>query len=341
MALTIFSIFTIDKFQLRNEYNAYSALKVSLISIALCYLIELMFIHPIFSNYILFTQAVSRVEVEEIISPLSFPYIKQLVTGVLIYQTIYFLNSSLNKEIVIKLLVLPLYIMCVFLLLKLGMRKELLIIIVATLIYYSHRIDDKKLIMISFLIVASLLLLGDIRQGNENEDSINIINVLGEFFFSHSTLPFIISNNNMMENHPIPYLNALYVFFPKFIVGSSPEVALSFSEIFKNKITGFSDMGFGFSPLAEAALVSKYFPWAIFTSVCVSYSLLITKIFKQYKIIAAILLSTIPNFMRVDFRSYFIETLVIISMVIILIFLSKIKVRMKSRWELNVVEINK
>lgn len=329
ICLSFFCLTIINLFHLKEtETNSKYRLNISVLALFCMSIIELLFIYPVITHYSILMNAASRIEVQEAIAPISFPYIKQLITGVLIYQTIYLFSSKTNSQGMMKLLIFPLYTIAMYFLVKLGMRKELLIICIATLLFHSNRINDKKFIMLCVMFVFSLLLLGDLRQPAQDKDSINIINVIGEFFFSHSTLPFVVTKPEIMDDGPIPYLNTLFVFIPKIITGGMPEVSYTLSDFFRDKLIGFDNMGFGFSPLAEAYLCSKDFSWLILSIICVCYALVIKNIFCTNKLISIVLIATLPNFMRVDFRSYFIETLIIILVIAGMAYISRCKIIM-------------
>lgn len=324
--LSILGFFFSEHFVLNNKsVSSETGIEMSLFSLLVCSIIEIIFIYPIMINYALLASAENRIDVQAIITSISFPYIKQLLTAVLIFKTIYFFKKTHNIQFILKVLYVPLYLVSLFLLVKFGMRKELLMICIATIVFYSGKINDKKLMFWLALFVAALLLLGDIRQREADEASVNIINVFGEFFFSHSTLPFIVTNPDIMVSAPIPYLNTLLIFIPKFIAGNS-DLTLTLSEIFKKNLSGFDDMGFGFSPLAESYLCSRELGWLIFPAICVFYAGIIKRTFTKSKMLSVVLIAAIPNLMRVDFRSFFIETLVIIVMVGIVSKCSEIKI---------------
>ncbi|UCQ26691.1 O-antigen polysaccharide polymerase Wzy [Edwardsiella tarda] len=297
---------------------------ISLFSLLFCFIVELLYLYPFVINFNAIENVSDRSLIEKITSPYTFPYIKQMMSAVLFYCVITIPRSKKKFDSVLSFSLIPITLISLFFLMKLGMRKELLIIAIAALIFYSYKMSDKMVIIFAAVFSIILMILGQFRLGASNDGgAINIINVVGEFFYSHSTLPYIITKPNLTDGAAFPYIGVLLFFIPKVIIGDNNG---AFSEVFQKNIDAFDGMGFGFSPLSESYVFAGYYGFVFFTILFMAICLLYKNIYNRKPSIGALLIATLPNFMRTDFKSYFVETLVIIMSFLVISVLARLKI---------------
>lgn len=211
-------------------------------------MISFIFIFPFAKNYQAIISASSKMQIDEYMS--WFPYIKQLMTATLI---VVYMVFCLNRRYVYNALVFFLPLVCLLLMLFLGGRKELLILVLFVVYSNLSRVSDGKMMLIALAVVILILSLGVFRAGVERAGGDNdFVNLFGEFIYSHSVLPFSISDAGLFKPNISSYWGVILFFIPSAVLPDKPippsyEISESLSYI-------FDGVGLGFNPLAEAYL---------------------------------------------------------------------------------------